>query len=424
MTTWQVRGFEPEDLEQAVQLDLRASPPDEAPVFDLSEVVAALQDRQPAVVATSGGRIVGWAASRVEGARGWVLRLAVDPGWRGAGLGSALLTELEHRLLADGVRRLTALVPDGPTATRAFANSGFTQRSHLLLHEKLETVAPRDASRLARLAGAVPAAGLWDQLAGMHDEKRLIERRIVMPLAMPELAGDHGVEPPRAVVLFGPPGTGKTTFAKAVASRLSWPFVELFPSRLAAGDGGLAAGISGAFADVGELDRVVLFIDEVEEIAGDRGSGHGSAPVVNELLKAIVSFRERAGRLLVCATNSVRILDPAFLRHGRFDFVLPIGPPDAEARAAMWRRQLSAAGEGDGIDVDALVRASEGFTPADVVHTARVTAQRAFERTVETGTRTPATTADYLAAVSETRPTVTREMHRSFEDDIRDFSRT
>ncbi|MGF1663502.1 MAG: ATP-binding protein [Kineosporiaceae bacterium] len=422
MTAWQVRDFEPEDLEQAVRLDLVAAPPEESPVFDLSEVVAALQERQPAVVATACGRLVGWAAGRVEGPRAWVLRLAVDPQWRGHGLGSALLSELEHRLLAIGARRLSALVPEGPTATRAFANSGFTQRAALLLHEKPETVAPRDAARLARLAGSVPPAGLWDQVAGMQAEKQLIERRVVLPLAMPEAAREHGVDPPRAVVLFGPPGTGKTTFAKAVASRLGWPFVELFPSRLATGDGGLAAGLSGAFADVGELDRVVVFIDEVEEVAGDRGTGLGSAPVVNELLKAIVGFRERAGRLLVCATNSVRSLDPAFLRHGRFDFVLPIGPPDAEARAAMWQRQLAAAGE-PAVDVAALVHATDGFTPADIGHTARTTAQRAFERTVETGARTPAATEDYLAVVRTIRPTVNREMARSFEDDIRDFSR-
>jgi SpoVK/Ycf46/Vps4 family AAA+-type ATPase len=119
-------------------------------------------------------------------------------------------------------------------------------------------------------------------------------------------------------VLFGPPGTGKTTFARAVASRLSWPFVELFPSRLAASEGGLAAGLSNVFTQLGNLDKVVVFIDEVEEIATARQSGATAVGIVNELLKALVAFRERSGRLLVCATNSVRALDSAFLRHGRF----------------------------------------------------------------------------------------------------------
>ena len=81
---------------------------------------------------------------------------------------------------------------------------------------------------------------------GRHEaEKRVIERRIVLPLAEPQLAEQYGVSPPKAVILFGPPGTGKTSFAKAVAGRLGWPFVELFPSRLATpdvDDGDRAAG--------------------------------------------------------------------------------------------------------------------------------------------------------------------------------------
>ena len=93
----------------------------------------------------------------------------------------------------------------------------------------------------------------------MEQEKQIIERRIVDPLAHPEIAERYGVQPPKAVILFGPPGTGKTSFAKAISSRLGWPFVELFPSRLAAtGNGGLAASLREAFAELAELDELVL----------------------------------------------------------------------------------------------------------------------------------------------------------------------
>ncbi len=421
MDGWHLRDLVPEDLEQAVHLDEQSSTTSQPPLFALADVVAALGSRHPAVVAVSNGRLVGSAISRVDGDRAWVLRLALAPAWRGRGLGSALLAALEQRLTAAGVRKVSAVLPRDETGSVAFANSGFASRDDVTYFEKTEAITAQSATLLHALGGSVPPAGLWGQVAGMHDEKRLIERRIVLPLARPELAEEHGVEPPRAVMLFGPPGTGKTTFARAVASRLSWPFVELFPSRLATEDGGLSAGLGSVFGQLAELDHVVVFIDEVEEIAGTRTPGGVGVGVVNELLRSLVAFRERPGRLLVCATNSVRSIDPAFLRHGRFDFVLPIGPPDADAREAMWATHLRSAGE----DVSAahLAGATDGFTPADIAHAARSVAQRLFESTVDSGQRCRGSAKDYVEAINEVRPTLTEDMVREFHEDIQASAR-
>ncbi|MFI1198247.1 ATP-binding protein [Streptomyces sp. NPDC020883] len=110
------------------------------------------------------------------------------------------------------------------------------------------------------------------------------------------------------IALFGPPGTGKATFARAIAARLGRPFVELLPSRLADA-GNLVAALRSAFARIAELERVLVVIDEVEEIAPVRSEPAqpgGLHRVANELLKLIPGFRERDERLLVCATDSVR----------------------------------------------------------------------------------------------------------------------
>lgn len=150
---------------------------------------------------------------------------------------------------------------------------------------------------------------------------------------------------------------------------------------MAAAEGGLAGGLNITFGDLAELDNAVVFIDEVEEIAAARNGGSVQTGVVNELLKGLVSFRERAGRLLICATNTVSALDPAFLRHGRFDYVLPIGPPDHVA-------------------------------------------QRAFERTIDTGQRCHPSDADYRVVITGMRPTLTGPMLADFHADIEAFART
>jgi transitional endoplasmic reticulum ATPase len=419
MPAWRLRDFHSDDLDQAITIWDQSRHPDEPPpVFPISEVVLAARSEQPAIVAVVGDEVVGLAVAQLQGVRAWISVVALSERWRNRGIGSALVAGLETRLRSLGIRRIGALLPKDATGTAALSNSGYTERIGLTYYEKVDHVGASDAGLLAELGGQMLPSGLWHAMAGMENEKQVIERRIVLPLAEREAAGRYGVSPPKAVILFGPPGTGKTSFAKAVAGRLGWPFVELLPSRLAAPEIAMATALRNAFTDLMDLESAVVFIDEVEEIAGPR-SGTPSDPahgVTNELLKLIPLFRQRDDRLLICATNSVRSLDPAFLRPGRFDYIIPVRPPDETAREAIWRRYLAQAV--DSVDVEQLVVASVMFTPADIEFAARKGAQSAFEREIEYRNGEPARTDDYLVAIADTRPTLTEEALAEFQDDI------
>lgn len=421
MTQWRVRDLQATDLDGVLRL-WQQYERDVTPVYSLNEVLASARV-DTAVVATVGDQVVGVAVARAAHDQAWIVFLAVDDDWRQQGISRGMLAALEQRLAPEGIQRMSILVPDGEEHVAALSKAGYADQRHLRYFEREIPVRQDEIPRLRELGGRLLPHDRWGKIGGMQREKDLLENRLVLPLAQPERAEEFGVVPPRSIVLFGPPGTGKTTFAKAIASRLEWPFVEVFPSRLASSPLGLAGELRETFEKIDDLDHAVVFIDEVEEIAVKRG-GEPPSPmqgVTNELLKVIPAFRERPGRLLICATNFIRALDPAFLRHGRFDYVVPIGLPDADARLAIWRAFVpQLAGE---LDFAALVAASDGFSPADIEFAARSASQTAFERAVAGGDDAGPTLDDYLAAISQTRTTVSAEVAAEFAEDIRTLAR-
>jgi GNAT superfamily N-acetyltransferase len=421
MAQIRIRDFHPDDIDGILHL-WEESRSEAEPVYGLSEVLASCQ-QDHAVVAVHDDAVVGAAVGRAAHAQGWIVFLATSGAHRREGIGGALLAALEKRMSPLGLSKLSVLLPDSGLPADAFGDQGFAAKKNLRYFERQIPVQRNELGALADLGGRVLPRGLWESIGGMQREKELLERRLVMPLARADLAEQFGVVPPSAVVLFGPPGTGKTTFARAIASRLEWSFVEVFPSRLASDPAGLAGALRETFERIGELDHAVVFIDEVEEIAVQRGGEPPSAMqgVTNELLKIIPSFRDQPDRLLVCATNFIRSLDSAFLRHGRFDYVIPIGLPDEDARRSIWSRYIPGHVL-EGVDLSALVARTDGFSPADIEYAARRASQRALENALYLDTGQPAAegpqTRDYLEAIGETRATVSADVAEAFLEDI------
>ncbi len=384
--------------------------------YSRSDVVEALHEHQPAVVALApNGDLVGAAVARVAGPDAHVLAFALHPGWRRQGIGSALLRQLDQEVIHRGSSRLLAVVQAGQVGEDAFVNQGFTRLEGLHLYARDVSMVPEELAIVERFGGNVPPDGLWESMKGFSAAKELLDRRVVAPLAHTELADRLGLQPPSAVLLFGPPGTGKTSFARAIASRLSWAFVELHPSLLGQGVDG-ARALRDALGELGRVDRLVTFIDEADEIASDRAERPDSQPLVNELLKAVPMFKSRPDRLVVMATNSIAAIDPALLRPGRFDLIIPVGAPDETERAELAAEFLPT---GDPAEVAAR---TPGFTPADYALVAQRAAQLAFDRALD-GQEAGVTNADILAAVAMTRPSVSAESAERFADEAERFSR-
>jgi GNAT superfamily N-acetyltransferase len=436
VASFRIRDFHSDDIDGILQLwsELRATATE--PVYGLAEVLASCQ-QDHAVVAVRDDVVIGAAVARATHAQGWIVFLSTTAAHQREGIGTTMLSALEKRMAPLGLTKLSVLLPDtGLPDTGlpddAFHDLGYRAKRNLLYFERQIPVQRSELTALGELGGRLLPRGLWEAIGGMRREKELLERRLVMPLARTDLAERFGVKAPSAVVLFGPPGTGKTTFARAIASRLEWSFVEVFPSRLATDPAGLAGALRETFQKVAELEHAVVFIDEVEEIAVQRGGEPPSAMqgVTNELLKIIPTFRDQPNRLLVCATNFIRALDTAFLRHGRFDYVIPIGLPDDEARRSIWSRYVPAQAL-DSVDLAQLVSRTAGFSPADIEYASQKASQRALEKALDvapgdgvSGTM-PAgpATDDYLAAISSTRATVSQDVADAFLEDIERLGR-
>jgi SpoVK/Ycf46/Vps4 family AAA+-type ATPase len=185
----------------------------------------------------------------------------------------------------------------------------------------------------------------------------------------------------------------------------------------------MAEELRRAFEELLTLDHVVVFIDEVDDIASSRAARPDTQAVVNELLKAVMRVRESAGRLLVCATNLIDALDPAVVRPGRFDLVIPVGPPDDDARLALLEQMLAAIPASE-VEPARLVEVTSGLTPADIGSAIQRAAATAFAGARGGDGDRRLRTDDVLDALSTVTPTISPEARRVFDDEAARYARS
>ncbi len=298
----------------------------------------------------------------------------------------------------------------------------FIENSETLRHELEDS---ENVFLLKEMGAKLVDQSVWDTISDSQPPKQIVNKRIILPLMHSDLARKHGVTPPRAIIFFGPPGTGKTHFVKAIAGVLQWWYVEISPSILMAeGADRVGANLKRFMEKAMQLDGAVIFIDEFEEIAGSREqASRVDKSITNEFLKQVPLLKRQAKKsLLVCATNYIRELDSALLRPGRFDCIIPVGGLDDPGRKTIFEHYLRKTNQGK-VDVDKIVSMIPFFTPADIEYLFQKVTQHAFEQEFIVGKDYKIGTEIFLEMLHTVRPTLTDDIIGQFRQDCDDYTR-
>lgn len=239
-------------------------------------------------------------------------------------------------------------------------------------------------------------------IAGMEDLKQQMREEVLEPLHNPEEYRRYGVTIPNGMLLYGPPGCGKTFFAKHFAEEAGFNFMCITPATLKSRYvNATQENIAKMFKEAEENAPTIIFIDEFNEIVPNRdGDVHEmSRSAVNEMLAQMDRTGEK-GVFVIGATNYPNMIDPAILRAGRLDKKYYIGVPDKQARAAIFKLYLKSRPYDFGLDYDALADLTENYVSADI----RLIINKASLNALHQKSKI---TMDLLrAAIADTRPSL------------------
>jgi len=269
----------------------------------------------------------------------------------------------------------------------------------------------------------VPAVH-WNDIGGLEGVKQELQEAVEWPLRNPEVFKRMGIRPPKGILLYGPPGCGKTLLARAVATESEANFITIKgPEVFSKWVGESEKAIREVFRKARMASPAVIFFDEFDSLVPRRGMGYADSGVtervISQLLTEMDGIMTLEDVVVIAATNRPDIVDPAVLRPGRFDRLIYVPEPDKEARLQIFKIYTKDMPLGKDVDLDQLTSMAKNYSGADIEALCREAALHALRRDIKAK---EVSLADFKEAMEKTGPSIMPDMevwYKSFMTKVR-----
>jgi len=262
----------------------------------------------------------------------------------------------------------------------------------------------------------------WNQVGGLDKVKMELKEAVEWPLQYPESFKRMGIRPSRGILLYGPPGSGKTLLAKAVAKESEANFIQIKgPELLSKWVGESEQGVRKVFERARQVAPCVVFFDELDALAGRRGQDTGSKVterVLNQLLAEMDGLQDLNDVLIIGATNRPDMLDPSLLRPGRFDKILLVNAPDEKSRLKILEIHTKNMPLAKDVKLAEIVKRTDGYTGADIEGLVREAGMIALRQDI---TSNEVQKKHFEEALDKIKPSVTQstiKVYKQVEDNF------
>ncbi len=265
----------------------------------------------------------------------------------------------------------------------------------------------------------------WNEVGGLDDVKQQLREAVEWPLKKPEVFSRMGITAPKGILLFGPPGCGKTLLARAVATESESNFISIKgPEVFSKWVGESEKAIREVFRKGRTASPAIIFFDELDAIVPRRGAGYGdsgaSERVISQLLTEIDGIESLQNVVVIGATNRPDLLDTAVLRPGRFDRLIYVPAPDLKTLKDIIKIQTRKMPLSKDVDLDEVARRLPGYSGADLDAICREAALDALRRDPDS---TEVTLRDFKDAIEKVRPSVSPDMDTWYQNFIKRIRR-